>query len=81
LIEIMRARLLPGLVIAELMALCPVSVFNTATAAPGQRWTPAEANAWHATQKWPVGNEYIRANAINQLEIWQAQPSLSGTST
>jgi hypothetical protein len=36
------------------------------------RWTPAEANGWYAQQKWPVGSNYIPANAINQLEMWQA---------
>ena len=36
-----------------------------------ERWTPGEANAWSAKQKWPVGSNYIPANAINQLEMWQ----------
>ncbi len=36
------------------------------------RWTPAEAKAWYAAQKWPVGANYINASAINQLEMWQA---------
>jgi hypothetical protein len=35
------------------------------------RWTPAEANAWYGKQKWLVGSNYIPANAINQLEMWQ----------
>jgi len=34
-------------------------------------WTPAQANAWYAKQKWLVGSNYIPANAINQLEMWQ----------
>jgi len=36
------------------------------------RWTPEEANAWYAKQPWPVGSDYIPADAINQLEMWQA---------
>jgi len=36
-----------------------------------ERWTPAEAQAWYTKQKWPVGSNYIPANAINQLEMWQ----------
>ena len=36
-----------------------------------ERWTPAEANAWYAKQKWLVGSNYIPADAINQLEMWQ----------
>ncbi len=41
------------------------------TAQPG-RWTPAKANAWYARQPWLVGANYSPANAINQLEFWQA---------
>src|SRR2546423_13902363 len=36
-----------------------------------ERWSEAEANAWYARQKWPVGSNYIPADAINQLEMWQ----------
>jgi endo-1,4-beta-mannosidase len=36
------------------------------------RWTPAQAKAWYARQKWPVGANYINASSINQLEMWQA---------
>jgi Cellulase (glycosyl hydrolase family 5) len=35
------------------------------------RWTQQEANTWYAGQTWPVGSDYIPANAINQLEMWQ----------
>ena len=37
-----------------------------------ERWTPAQAKDWYAQQKWLVGSNYIPANAINQLEMWQA---------
>lgn len=36
------------------------------------QWTKVEANRWYAAQRWPVGSNYIPANAINQLEMWQA---------
>jgi len=36
------------------------------------RWTPEQANAWYAAQVWPVGSNYIPKDAINQLEMWQA---------
>lgn len=36
------------------------------------RWTPAQAKSWYAKQAWPVGSNYIPANAINQFEMWQA---------
>ena len=36
------------------------------------RWTPEQAHAWYAKQPWLVGCNYIPSNAINQLEMWQA---------
>lgn len=36
-----------------------------------ERWTPAQAKNWYAQQKWLVGSNYIPADAINQLEMWQ----------
>ena len=37
------------------------------------QWTPAKANAWYAQHRWLVGSNYIPADAINQLEMFQAQ--------
>ena len=42
------------------------------TSAPTARWTPQQAHAWYSQQPWLVGADYIPANAINQLEMWQA---------
>jgi len=39
----------------------------------GERWSAAEANAWYAKQPWLTGANYIPANAINELEMWQAE--------
>jgi hypothetical protein len=36
------------------------------------RWTAAQAATWYDGQAWPVGSDYIPADAINQLEMWQA---------
>jgi hypothetical protein len=46
-----------------------------ALAAPAQArdiWSKADAAAWYGKQKWLVGSNYIPADAINQLEMWQA---------
>lgn len=43
-----------------------------ATPEPGKVWTAEKARAWYATHKWITGANYIPANAINQLEMWQA---------
>jgi Cellulase (glycosyl hydrolase family 5) len=36
------------------------------------RWSEGKANEWYAKEPWLVGSNYIPANAINQLEMWQA---------
>jgi hypothetical protein len=46
-----------------------------ALAVPAQareRWSDSQARDWYAHQKWLVGSNYIPADAINQLEMWQA---------
>jgi len=60
-------------------ALLAIAMGLAATlAAPTQareasgRWTPAEAKAWYAKQPWALGSNYLPANAINELEMWQA---------
>jgi len=44
----------------------------SAAVADTARWSKEKANAWYAQQRWLVGSNYIPANAINQLEMWQA---------
>lgn len=39
---------------------------------PGKVWSAEKANAWYAERKWLSGANYIPSNAINQLEMWQA---------
>lgn len=36
-----------------------------------ERWTEAQANAWYASQPWPVGADFLPSTAINELEMWQ----------
>ncbi|HEY1987553.1 MAG TPA: cellulase family glycosylhydrolase [Terracidiphilus sp.] len=40
--------------------------------AQSQRWSEAQAKAWYAQQPWPVGANFLPSNAINELEMWQA---------
>jgi hypothetical protein len=42
------------------------------TATVGKVWSAEKANAWYSRHKWLTGADYIPANAINQLEMWQA---------
>lgn len=43
-----------------------------AHAADSARWSKQQAASWYAKQAWPVGSNYLPANAINELEMWQA---------
>jgi hypothetical protein len=50
-----------------------VVLLSTAVVASARPlWTPAKANAWYAQQRWLIGSDYIPSDAINQLEMWQA---------
>ncbi len=40
--------------------------------AQSARWSEERANAWYAQQPWPVGANFLPSNAINELEMWQA---------
>lgn len=35
-------------------------------------WSVEKANQWYSEHKWLTGANYIPSNAINQLEMWQA---------
>jgi hypothetical protein len=37
------------------------------------RWTEEKARTWYEQQPWLVGSNYVPENAINQLEMWQAE--------
>jgi len=49
-----------------------MALLLSAPAMARDRWTVERAKAWYDTQPWPVGSDYIPADAINQLEMWQA---------
>jgi hypothetical protein len=36
------------------------------------RWTEQQATAWYAEQPWLVGANFAPADAVNELEMWQA---------
>jgi hypothetical protein len=41
--------------------------------AQSARWSEQQGNSWYQEQPWLVGSNFIPANAINQLEMWQAE--------
>ena len=56
-----------------LTVLTVAAIFaGQALAADGERWPAARANAWYDAQPWILGSNYVPADAINELEMWQA---------
>jgi hypothetical protein len=55
-----------------LFLLCAMAAAQTGAAAP-DRWSEQKANTWYQQQPWLVGSDYIPADAINELEMWQAE--------
>jgi hypothetical protein len=49
-----------------------VSAQPPQTSPQASRWSPERANRWYQAQGWPVGVDFITSNAINQLEMFQA---------
>ncbi|MBW4329933.1 1,4-beta-xylanase [Stakelama sp. CBK3Z-3] len=49
-----------------------IAALQAAPANARDRWTAAQAKTWYAGQPWRVGANYLPSNAINQLEMWQA---------
>ena len=56
----------------NVLVLMILLVSGLAAGAQGTRWTEKEAADWYAKQPWLVGSNYNPADAINELEMWQA---------
>lgn len=68
----MKTKVLSSLFLLLLSVLSVQS--QTQTIAPvAPVWPIEKANAWYANHQWLTGADYIPANAINQLEMWQAE--------
>jgi len=63
---------LPSIVLLVCLTACTTTP-RGAVAPKSRQWTPAEAQAWYATQPWLVGCNFVPSTAINQLEMWQAE--------
>ena len=48
-------------------------VLNSVALAQSPQWSERKANEWYQKQPWLVGANYNPANAINELEMWQAE--------
>ena len=57
----------------RIVLLCVVSLLSFSSLVQAQRWSEAKANTWYEKQPWLLGANYIPANAVNQLEMFQAE--------
>lgn len=46
---------------------------NSAQKRVEQVWCTEDANQWYEKNAWLLGSNYIPSNAVNQLEMWQAE--------
>src|SRR5579864_9840746 len=56
-------------VLTSCIVLCAAGTVRGQT----ERWSEEKAKAWYEQQGWLVGSNYIPEDAINELEMWQAQ--------
>jgi hypothetical protein len=56
----------------SMMVLAIMCLLSAGSHAQANRWPEKQAADWYAKQPWLVGSNYIPANAINELEMWQA---------
>jgi hypothetical protein len=68
---------LSAALVGNMFAVAPVSTApqktqSSSSEAHSPRWSEQLANDWYARQPWFVGSNYIPSNAINELEMWQA---------
>jgi hypothetical protein len=51
---------------------CLLAGLGAFAQAETSRWPIEKIDAWYAKQRWLIGANYVPADAINQLEMWQA---------
>src|SRR5581483_8953324 len=51
---------------------CTLAATALAKESGHDRWSTEKAAIWYVHEPWLVGSNYIPADAINQLEMWQA---------
>jgi hypothetical protein len=49
-----------------------IALFASGAQTAEARWSAGQAKAWYAKQAWPTGADFVPADAINQLEMWQS---------
>jgi hypothetical protein len=55
------------------MIACPAGLCAQTAKPGGGRWSAQRANDWYTKQPWLVGANFIPSDAINELEMFQAE--------
>ena len=69
--NMLSAKPLKICLLASVFAVSVQSLYAPAQAETA-RWTDVRANQWYGEQRWLVGANFLPTDAINQLEMWQA---------
>jgi hypothetical protein len=66
-------RFLFGVSLVAVFLVAPAIVSAQVSGDASGRWSAQRANDWYAQQPWLVGANFIPSDAINELEMFQAQ--------
>jgi len=59
-------------IIFSLLLMCLLFSFGDIAAQESKQWSAEKAANWYKGQGWLVGANFLPSNAINQLEMFQA---------
>jgi hypothetical protein len=71
--KVMMKRFLSLPVMFAALVVAPAMVCAQTGDDAGERWSAQRANDWYAKQPWLVGANFIPSDAINELEMFQAE--------
>jgi hypothetical protein len=55
-----------------LLVLVLCGSFCSTVSGQESKWTEEHANLWYSQQPWLIGSNFLPSDAINELEMWQA---------
>lgn len=57
---------------SSILGIALLTCIFPSRAAGLERWSTAQAQTWYAAQPWMLGSNYVPADAVNELEMWQS---------
>lgn len=55
-----------------ILILIVCSLLRFTASGQDSKWTEERANQWYSQQPWLIGSDFLPSDAINELEMWQA---------